>query len=220
MNSRDKKKEKLNKIASDYEDNLKLHYEAMANELNTIIRNSLPNQMINVRTLMWVNIVFLGISLKLSNYNWSFYLLLISVFASFLLSFYAMIFGRSILYGNSQRRGFMYKVKDGDWAKTTGIYNMMFVVQRAIRYNGMIIIKRSRLIKYNIFVTIFSLFALGICFITTSKEDLCQTSHNQQHLNQVMEEEQEALSLKNKAYIYLTPKECIEHIKSQNKLSK
>lgn len=205
MNFRDKKKEKLNKSASDYEDNLKLHYEAMLNELNTIIRNSLPNQMINVRTLMWINVVFLGISLKLSNYNWSFYLLLVLVFISFLLSFYAMIFGRSILYGNSQRRGFMYKIKDGTWAKTIGIYNMMFNVQRAIRYNGMIIIKRSRLIKYNLLVTSLSLLALGICFITSAKEDIWQTNHSQLHQDQVAAKEQEVLDQKNNPF----PKEFI-----------
>lgn len=190
MNTRDRKKIETEKIAADVEANLKLHYDAMLNELNTLIRNTIPNQMTNVRTLMWVNVVYIGISLKLSNYNWSFYLLISLVIISLGLSFYAMVFGRSVLYGNSQRKGFMHSIQDGVWAKTTGLYYMIHNVQRAIRYNGIIVIKRSRIIRNITIVTFISLLSLGFCFATNTKENTWQKDQLQVHQHQVVEEDE------------------------------
>ena len=193
MNSRDKKRKVLERSALDYETNLKLHYDAMLNELNTIIRSTIPNQMTTIRTLMWVNVVFIGISLKLFYDSWSFYLLLFLSTISLGISFYAMNFGRAILYGNAQKRGFMNAINDGIWAKTTGLYFMMYNVQRAIRYNGIIVIRRSRIIRNITVVTFISLLSLGFCFATTTKEVACKRDQIQAHPHQGVEAKETVL---------------------------
>jgi len=170
MNTRELQKIIDEKSVADYEHNIKLHYDAMTNELNTIIRNTIPKQMDNIKTLMWINVIFLGMSLQLKDFNYWFYILFCCIFVSFAYSFYAMTFGRSILYGNSQKITFMIDVKSGLWCKTHGIYRMMQVVQRTIRYNGMIVIKRSRHIRNIVVLTVISLWLFGMCVVSTSGE--------------------------------------------------
>lgn len=199
MNTRDKKKELEKRDIESFEHNLKIHYDAMQNELNTIIRNTIPSQLNVIKTIMWINVIFLGISLNLKNVNLTFYVLLFLILVSLFISFYIMIIGRAILYGNSQRIALMKDIKDNKWAKTTGFYWMMHNTQRAIRYNAKIIIVRSRFIKYNLILTSLSLFSIGVLFIQTNKDSTWQQLNQTQHLQQSQEAvEKEDSLLKNK----------------------
>lgn len=197
MNTREKRKQKKQRDIDNFEANLKLHYEAMQNELNTIIRNTIPRQLTMLRTLMWVNVVFLYLASRSFDMSLAHFMLLVTIGISFAMSFYSMLFGRSFLYGNSQKLKLMDNIYDGDWSKTHGLRWMMYNVQRAIRYNGLIIIKRTRLIAQITFVTFFSLFLLGICYITninTSEMDN-EWQKNQNHTlhhQEVVEEKEES----------------------------
>merc|ERR1711879_643910 len=110
MNTREKRKLTKQRDIDNYEANLKLHYESMQNELNTIIRNTIPRQMTMLRTLMWVNVVFLYLAARTFSNTYSYYLLLISIGIAFAMSLYSMLFGRLILYGNSQKRRFIKRI--------------------------------------------------------------------------------------------------------------
>ena len=82
-----KEKETFLKQVEDYSTNQKLHYSAMENELTTIIRNTIPTQLNSLRTLMWVNIVFLGLAIQLKSISISFFILLFFVTLCLGLSF-------------------------------------------------------------------------------------------------------------------------------------
>lgn len=199
MNTRDKRKELEKRDIESFEYNLKIHHDAMQNELNTIIRNTMPSQLNVIKTIMWINVIFLGISLNLKNINLTFYILLFLILVTLFMSFYIMIIGRAILYGNSQRIALMKDIKDNKWAKITGFYWMMHNTQRAIRYNAKIIIVRSRFIKYNLILTCLSLFSIGVLFIQTNKDSTWQQLNQTQHLQQSQEAvEKEDSLLKNK----------------------
>lgn len=199
MNTRDKRKELEKRDIESFEHNLKIHHDAMQNELNTIIRNTIPSQLNVIKTIMWINVIFLGVSLNLKNINITFYILLILKLATLFISFYIMIIGRAILYGNSQRIALMKDIKDNKWTKTNGIYLMMYNTQRAIRYNAKIIIVRSKFIKYALILTCASLLSIGVLFIQTNKDSKCQQLSQTQHLQQSLEAvEKEDSLLKNK----------------------
>lgn len=199
MNTRDKQKELEKRDIESFEHNLKIHYDAMQNELNTIIRNTIPSQLNIIKTIMWINVIFLGVSLNLKNINITFYILLILILATLFISFYIMIIGRAILYGNSQRIALMKDIKDNKWTKTNGIYWMMYNTQRAIRYNAKIIIVRSKFIKYALILTCASLLSIGVLFIQTNKDSKCQQlSQTQQFHQQAVVEEKEDFNQKNK----------------------
>lgn len=215
MNIREKSKIDVENLES----NLKLHYDAMQNELNTLIRNSIPNQMTNIKTLMWINVVFTAIAIKFETFNFVFFILVLSVLTALGLSFYAMMYGRQINYGVSQRRTLMHKVPKNKWSKYTGLHYMIYNTQVAIRYNGIIVIKRSRIIFYVLVVTFFSLVFLGLSLYFYTKDKQCQVDHLRHHqhhqVDQVEGTEQEVSNQRNKYYYYLTPDNCKEHISNQ-----
>lgn len=47
-----------------YEHNLKLHYEAKRKELDILLSNSIPNQLANMKTILWINFLLIGLMLQ------------------------------------------------------------------------------------------------------------------------------------------------------------
>ena len=54
------------KEAEDYTYNLKLHLDAKRSTLDTVLRVSMPHQLANMRTIMWINLLLIGFSLHIS----------------------------------------------------------------------------------------------------------------------------------------------------------
>ncbi|MDQ7084419.1 MAG: hypothetical protein Q9M36_05605 [Sulfurovum sp.] len=46
------------------EHNLKLHYEALRKELDIVLTSSIPQQLANMKTLLWVNFIMIGLILQ------------------------------------------------------------------------------------------------------------------------------------------------------------
>ena len=72
MNIREKREANKRRVLDDDAFSKKLHYDAMQNELSTMIRNTIPNQVTVVRTLMWINLVFLGLAFQLKEIVFNF----------------------------------------------------------------------------------------------------------------------------------------------------
>lgn len=162
MNTRERKKEKEKQNIEAFESNLKLHYESLKNELDTLIRATIPMQMNLIKTVLWFNIVLFGISLQLVDkvgvvnpiFTGTAFL---STCIAIAVALQAMIMGRKVHYGNYLKRTYMMSVSDGKWAKVDGLYRMMYDISRAIRYNSMVLIKRKRLIRLSMMASMASL---------------------------------------------------------------
>lgn len=162
MNTRERKKEKDKRDIESFESNLKLHYDSLKNELDTLIRATIPMQMNLIKTVLWFNIVLFGISLQLIDKvgvgNPIFTAAeFVSICFAIAVALQAMIMGRKVHYGNYLKRTYMMSVREDQWAKVNGLYRMMYDVSRAIRYNGMVLIKRKRLIRLSMVASMASL---------------------------------------------------------------
>ncbi len=163
MGYREKQRESSNKITADYEDNLKLHYEAVRKELDILIGSTMPHQFNVIKTLLWLNIVFIGISIKIMEDGASLWFTVpffIVSAGSIFSSLIGMRSGRYVHYGVPGKVSFMSKTPDGRWAKSNGLVSMLYEAQRAVRYNGINIIRRSKLIRQSSGLTLLTLASL------------------------------------------------------------
>ena len=64
-----KQKERENKkseeLLKNYEHNLKLHQESKRKILDIILLSSMPHQVHNIKTIVWMNLLFLGLSIQI-----------------------------------------------------------------------------------------------------------------------------------------------------------
>lgn len=162
MNTRERRKEKEKQNIESFEANLKLHYESLKNELDTLIRSTIPMQMNLIKTVLWFNIVLFGLSLQLVNkvgvvdpiFTGTAFL---STCIAIAVGLQAMVMGKKVHYGNYLKRTYMMSVSETKWAKIDGLYRMMYDISRAIRYNSIVLIKRKRLIRLSMIVSMASL---------------------------------------------------------------
>lgn len=166
MNTRELNKEKKQKEQKEidaYEANLKLHYDSLRNELDTIIRWSIPLQMGTIKTVMWLNIVLMGLGVQIMikeshEFVWIIFLLLLISCISIGIALKAMIIGRKTHYGNHLKRTYMMSIPDDKWSKVEGVYRMFYDISRAVRYNGIVLIKRKKSIRIAMLLSGLSLF--------------------------------------------------------------
>lgn len=153
MNTRERKKEKEKLEIEAYEANLKLHYESVKNELDTLIRSSIPLQMSTIKTILWFNMVLFGLSLQIIDKFGSFSatftaIALISACLAIITALKAMMTGKKIHYGNYLKRTYMLDIPSNKWEKVNGIYRLFHDVSKAVRYNGIVLIKRKSYIRW------------------------------------------------------------------------
>lgn len=147
-------RENKQKEISDYEHNLQLHYDSKKEELNHLIRVTMPQQERRVRIAMGANVIFIGLVLQiLRDVNQSFIILLfigIAVVFSFISLLYLFMTFRcctKTMYGAPSRKQWMAKnVKPGSWSKYFAIWHLFHSTEVAVRYNGIGIIKKAKLI--------------------------------------------------------------------------
>lgn len=162
MNTRECRKEKEKLEIEAYEANLKLHYESVKNELDTLIRSSIPLQMSTIKTILWFNIVLLGLSLQIIDKFGSFsgrytIILLVAACLAIGTALKAMMTGKKIHYGNYLKRTYMMDIPSNKWEKVNGLYRLFHDVSRAVRYNGIVLIRRKRYIRWAMIFSIITM---------------------------------------------------------------
>ncbi|PHR57258.1 MAG: hypothetical protein COA44_06050 [Arcobacter sp.] len=164
MRIRDQKIKDEKQWIEGYEHNLRLAYDLMKDELKTLHSDKV-NQGNTIKLVLWLNIIFVGISIKVSEEGSDIYLLgifsLIAFFSIFV-AFVGLMMGRYSAYASMRRASSFYKLNNDKWIKTQGLETATQTVQKAIRYNGLIIIKRAKLIRISMYITLSSLFMLLI----------------------------------------------------------
>lgn len=152
-----------------YEHNLKLLYDSMKTELSTLYSDKV-NQSNLIKILMWLNIIFVGISIKIIENGSNIYILLIFysvAFLGILFSLVALMMGRYSVYASMRRTSEIAKISNNKWTRVQGVLTMIYVTQRAIRYNGINIVKRAKWIRSVMYLTVASLFLLLVLSVHT-----------------------------------------------------
>ncbi|UFS63040.1 hypothetical protein LOH54_02680 [Sulfurimonas sp. HSL-3221] len=164
------KKELDKQHIESYEHNLRLHYDAIRKELDLLLGSSIPHQFNIIKTILWLNVVLIGISFKVTENGallWIVIPFFVMSLTSILIALFGMRLGKFTNYGVDQRIFLMSKIPDNSWTKTQGLLTMMHGAERAVRYNGINIIRRARLIRKAVVTTILSLLLLLILAAST-----------------------------------------------------
>ena len=140
-----------------YETNLKLHYEAKRKELEMLITSSMPNQLSNIKTLLWFNVASMALFFK---YFQSIELLqkayLVLVSASIVLLIFAMLVARQKDYGSPEDVTLASKYESGKWTQVRFTLDMLATTQNAILFNRTVVSSRAKLMNI---ATLFTFFA-------------------------------------------------------------
>ena len=150
-----------------YEHNLALLLDTHKNELNDINKDKILQHSI-AKTLLWINVVFAGISIKLLEYHphiWLFGIFVLVSSVGIMLTFFGLLEGKYSLYASGGMVSDYAKLPNDQWVKTQGLLANIFAYRRAIKYNGINLIKRSRWIrraKYAAVASFVVLLLLGV----------------------------------------------------------
>ncbi len=161
----------MNKEVEDYEHNIKIYYEAKRKELDIMLTNSMPSQLSNMKTILWINIVFMALVFQiikkfpLSDLIIGFYVLSLS---SIIIILIAMLTNRTKSYGVHDDINIMsnnYIDINNPWNKSQAIYDMVNTIQYSIEENRIVLSNRGKLMHLATWFSFFSIFIFVLCFI-------------------------------------------------------
>jgi len=145
-----------------YEHNLSLVLESLKYELSDVNRDK-TLQHNTSKTLLWLNVVFVGISIKILEYNpsiWLFSLFVVISSLSILFTLFGMIESKYNSYASPGRASDYAKIPNDEWIKSNGLLANIHAFRRAIKYNGISLIKRSKWIRKAKYSSVFSFVIL------------------------------------------------------------
>lgn len=151
-----------------YEHNLKLHYEAKRKELDILLANSLPNQLSNIKTILWINFLMIGLIFQFIKK----FPLPDTIIAFFILSslsivivLIAMLSNRTKSYGVNDDLEMMSKLEVNKWTKSQGLIDMLHALQKSILDNRIVLTNRGKLMHIATWFTLFSILFIIISFM-------------------------------------------------------
>jgi len=150
-----------------YESNLKMHYEAKRKELDILLTSSIPQQLSNMKTILWINFLMIGLMLQfikkfpLPEINIGFFILLILAIISVIL---AMLTNRTKSYGVPNDILQMSKYNDNVWTVSQATLDMLGNLQESIKENRKVIVNRAKLMHMSTWFTLCSIFFIVISF--------------------------------------------------------
>jgi polyferredoxin len=150
-----------------YETNLKLHYEAKRKELDILLTSSIPQQLSNMKTILWVNFLMIALMLQLLK-KFPLPEIVIGFFilslASILTVLAAMLTNRSKSYGVPNDIFHMNKYADNKWTVSQATLDMMGTMHTSILENRQVITNRGRLMHLSTWFTLLTIFFAFLTF--------------------------------------------------------
>lgn len=161
---------------TNYEANLKLHYEAKRKELDILLSTSMPTQLTTIKTLLWMNIVMVGLvmqlfrSTPLTETAKGFFVISI---VSICITLAAMLVKRVKSYGVIDDIDYASKLTDNEWTVSKGLADMLSAAHGSIMDNRLVIESRAKLMHLATWLTLFSilLLCLSVWFRPIQFED-------------------------------------------------
>lgn len=162
---------------TNYEANLKLHYEAKRKELDILLTSSMPTQLSTIKTLLWMNIVMIGLmmqifrSIPLTVIAKGFFLLSI---VSICIILAAMLIKRVKSYGVIDDILYSRNLDDSKWTISQGLIDMLSAAHSSIVDNRAVIESRAKLMHIATWFTLFAilLLCLSVWFRPIQNEDI------------------------------------------------
>lgn len=153
---------------TNYEHNLKMHYEAKRKELDILLSSSIPQQLSNMKTLLWINFLMIGLMLQfvkkfpLPDVVIGFFLLSLCAVIAIMI---AMLTHRMKSYGVPDDILHMSTYKDNEWTISQAILDMLNAADIAVKENRIMVIKRAELMHLSTWFTIGAIFFIVVSFV-------------------------------------------------------
>lgn len=147
-----------------YKSNLKLHQESKRKILDIILSSSMPHQLQNIKTILWVNLLFIGLSVQIFkeiSFSWYQLLFYVPVVVSVALLLVAMLSKRYKWYGGYDDIDYAYDIYDNENADTKMIATLLKNDDIAIKENKKIMRYLARLMH----LALWSTFAAFVAFL-------------------------------------------------------
>lgn len=150
-----------------YEHNLKMHYEAKRKELDILLINSIPNQLSNMKTILWINFLMIGLMLQfikkfpLPDLIIGFFLISL---AAVICVLFAMLSNRTKSYGVHDDIKLMSTYDDHHWTKSQAMFDMLNALQESIVENRKVITNRGKLMYISTWFSLSSIITLFLTF--------------------------------------------------------
>jgi len=168
-----------------FEENLKLHQESKRNILNIMLSTSMPHQVHNIKTILWMNLLFIGLSSQIFknielNY---FHVLFYSFIAiSIILMIVALLKNRYKWYGGYDDINYAHDIYDNKFSKSDMLGTLLKNDDIAINENRKIMKNTAWYMNYALKST-FVAFLLFVSIIAYSASQI-------KGGNEIMAEEQ------------------------------
>jgi len=152
---------------TNYEYNLKMHYEAKRKELDILLTSSITQQLSNMKTLLWMNFLMIGLMLQLikkfplPDTMMGFFILSLSAILSIMI---AILTKRTKSYGVPDDIKYMSEFNDDEWTISKATLAMLNAANIAIKENRDVIVKRAELMHLSTIFTFVSMFFIFISF--------------------------------------------------------
>ena len=160
-------KDKNDLEVNNYEHNTKMHYEALRKELDIVLTSSIPQQLSNIKTLLWVNFIMIGLvsqfikKFPLHDIIIGFYLFSI---IAIILVMVAMLTNRISAYGVPIDITYMSRLKDTEWTISEATMQMMRAIRDDLDLNYMVIQNRAKLMHLSTWYTLLAILFVMIAF--------------------------------------------------------
>lgn len=162
---------------TNYEANLKLHYEAKRKELDILLTSSMPTQLSTIKTLLWMNIAMIGLMMQilktdpLTLLSKGFFLLSV---VSVCITIAAMLIKRVKSYGVIDDIAYAANLPDDKWTVSKGLADMLSAADGSIKENRNVIVQRARLMHLSTWFTLFAIvfLCLSIWFRAIPYKDI------------------------------------------------
>jgi len=171
----EKRRKEENKEVNDirnYEENLKLHYESKRQELNLLLSSSLPHQISNIKMILWINFLFLGLSVTILK-NLHFYCVYLIPYIISILAIISMLIAltkrRSKMYGGIDKLDYVsVDIEDGKYAKSKMLAGLLSNTYAAVEYNRESLQRLSKYLRFSILVTFVAVVLFFILVVVLS----------------------------------------------------
>ena len=160
MKLREKELEKL----KTYEKNLQSHIELEKSNLETILRVSMPNQLSNIKTILWINLVIIGLSLSIFYklpFNMGVMFIWIFSFASIALNNIALLGKRYKIYPLLDIN-YTYDLYDNKQSRTITLGQILSNIKYAIDENLNVLSWISKFMHISLYLTLCSIFSFFV----------------------------------------------------------
>ena len=165
MNLKESKRLERAAAISDYEHNLRLHLDSKRKDLDILLTSVMPGQVNHIKTIVWINLIYMGIAFKLFDeivfhtvylVSYAFSAIAVIIVLSSLLQ------KRYIRLAGIDDMNRMAKIEDGKYAKVHGLNVVLSSTCRANERNKVVTTHYSKYLFYGTLCTFMSFVSFGL----------------------------------------------------------